>query len=74
VRGLAVKTVEVGGTFAGGGMMPGAASEPRAGWTLVGSVVETQGSHYFFKMVGPTSRVRAARPSFDSMIASISPH
>jgi hypothetical protein len=72
VRGLAVKVVEVSGTYAGGGMMPGA-SEPHPGWTLVGAVVETPGSHYFFKMLGPTEQVVAARASFDALIASITP-
>jgi hypothetical protein len=73
VRGLVVKMVEVSGTYSGAGMMTNAPSEPHPGWALVGAVVETPGVHYFFKMVGPIDQVRAARASFDVMIASISP-
>ena len=73
VRGLDVKLVEVSGTYVGGGMMPAAAAEPHGGWMLVGAVVETAGSHYFFKLLGPAAQVRAARPSFDSLIASLAP-
>jgi hypothetical protein len=73
VRGLDVKLVEVSGTYAGGGMMPAAPSDPHRGWALVGAVVETPGSHYFFKMVGPAAQVRSARASFDAMIASLTP-
>jgi hypothetical protein len=73
VHGLAMKMVEVTGTYAGGGMMATTPAEPHRGWALVGVVVETPGTHYFFKMVGPVDQVRAARPSFDAMIASIAP-
>jgi hypothetical protein len=73
VHGLGVKIVEVSGTYTGGGGMPGAPSEPKRGWTLVGAVVETPGAHYFFKMLGPTEQVHAARASFDALIGSITP-
>jgi hypothetical protein len=73
VRGLAVRIVEVSGTYAGGGMAPGT-SESHPGWTLVGAVVETPDSpHYFFKLLGPTEQVRAARASLDALLASIAP-
>jgi hypothetical protein len=73
VRGLDVKLVEVTGTYSGGGMMPAAPADPHRNWALVGAVVETTGSHYFFKMVGPAAQVRAARASFDALIASLTP-
>jgi hypothetical protein len=73
VHGLAVKMVEVTGTYSGGGMMANTPSEPHRGWALVGAVVETPGTHYFFKMVGPTEQVKAARASFDAMVASVTP-
>ncbi len=73
VHGLAMKIVEVTGTYSGGGMMTKTPSEPHRGWALVGVVVETPGTHYFFKMVGPAEQVRAARASFDAMVASIAP-
>jgi hypothetical protein len=74
VRGLKVTIVELSGTYTAMGMMPGAApSEPHTGWALLAAIVEAPGSPYFFKLVGPASAVRAARPHFDGLIASISP-
>jgi hypothetical protein len=73
VHGLDMKIVEVSGTYAGGGMTSAMPSEPHHGWALVGVVVETPGTHYFFKMIGPADQVRAARASFDTMISSVTP-
>jgi len=76
VSGLSVSRVEVGGTYNGGGMMPGAGAQdsaPKAGWMLVGAIVQTAGAPYFFKMVGPKAKVMAARKAFDSMIDSVTP-
>jgi len=73
VHGLSVKMVEVSGTYTGGGGMMGTPSEPHRNWALVGVVVETPGTHYFFKMVGPVEQVRAARASFDAMVGSVTP-
>jgi hypothetical protein len=71
VAGLAVHVVEVSGTYAAGGMMMGSAPEPHPGYSLVGAIVETDGPHYFFKMVGPSADVASARPGFDALIHSI---
>ena len=71
VRGMKVTTVEVGGTYLGG-MMGGAAAK-KPGWSLLGAIVETQGSSYFFKMTGPTATVKNARKAFDGMLDSIAP-
>jgi hypothetical protein len=73
VHGLDVTVVEVSGTYMGGSMMSGAQASSHAGWTLVGAVVPTAGSTYFFKLLGPTAKVRAARASFDALVGSISP-
>jgi hypothetical protein len=70
VQGLKVTVVSVTGTFLGGGMM-GAPSSPRDGWALLGAIVETPGSAYFFKLVGPANSVQAARASFQGMIAGL---
>jgi hypothetical protein len=72
VRGIHVVTVDVAGTYVGGGMSGGGA-EPRPDWALVGAVVESQSPSYFFKMTGPATAVRAARPAFERIIDSISP-
>jgi hypothetical protein len=74
VHGLKVTIVELAGTYQAVGMMPGAApSAPRAGYALLAAIVETPGSPYFFKMVGPAATVKSSRSSFDALIGSISP-
>jgi hypothetical protein len=74
VHGLKVTVVELSGTYQAAGMMPGAApAAPHPGWALLAAIVETSGSPYFFKMVGPGANVKAAHASFDVLIGSISP-
>jgi hypothetical protein len=73
IRGLEVEVLEASGTYAGSAMIPGAPSEPHPGWSLLGAVVETPGSHYFFKLVGPSPEVQAAHASFDALVASVRP-
>src|SRR5450432_119061 len=73
VSGFHITIVEVTGTFLGGGMTPGAKTESRRHWTLLGAIVETAGQPYFFKLLGPAASVRAARPAFDTLIGTIAP-
>jgi hypothetical protein len=73
VRGLHVVTVDVTGTYVGGGMAMGAPAQPRPDWALVGCIVESRSPSYFFKMTGPAAAVRAARPAFDRFIDGITP-
>ena len=73
VRGLKVTVVELGGTYSGGNMMPGTPSTPHEGWALLAAIVETRGSSYFFKLVGPAASVHGARAGFDALIESIAP-
>jgi hypothetical protein len=73
VRGMKLTIVDVTGTFMGGGMMPGASAGPKKGWMLLGAIVETTGTPYFFKMTGPAATVRAARPAFEKMLDGIAP-
>jgi hypothetical protein len=75
VHGLHVITVDVTGTYLGGGMGGGTAvaaqAQPRADWAMVGAIVETPGLPYFFKMTGPAMAIRAARPAFDRLIDGV---
>jgi hypothetical protein len=73
VHGLHAVTVDVSGTYVGGGMTMGAPADPKRDWAMVGAIVESQSPSYFFKMTGPAAAVRAARPAFDRMIDSIAP-
>lgn len=73
VHGLHVTLVEVTGTYLGGGMTPGAGATPHSAWTLAAAIVETAGTPYFFKLVGPAATVHAAHAAFDALVASFTP-
>ena len=73
VHGLHVVTVDVTGTYVGGGMAMGGPAAPTPDWTLVGAIVESRSPPYFFKMTGPASAVRAARSVFDRFLDGVSP-
>jgi hypothetical protein len=68
VHGLEVTVVEIEGSYANA-MRPD--TQPRAGWALLGAIVQSGGQPYFFKMTGPAATVHAARGAFDKLIASI---
>jgi hypothetical protein len=70
--GLAeVAIVEVRGTYSGG---MGKEGSPQPGWALIGAIVSTSGTPYFFKLTGPEKSVRAARSEFDAFIGSLVQH
>ena len=73
VHGFKITIVEVSGTFLGGSMTPDAPNVPHRGWALLGAIVETPDSPYFFKLTGDAATVRAARASFDALLGSITP-
>jgi hypothetical protein len=73
VHGLHVVTVDVAGTFVGGGMTPGAAAESHPAWAMVGAVIESRSPPYFIKMTGPVDAVRAARAAFDRLVDGVTP-
>jgi hypothetical protein len=73
VHGLRVFTVDVTGTFVGGGMATQGAPESRPNWAMVGAIVEGPGLPYFFKMTGPAAAVLAAHPAFDQLIETVMP-
>ncbi len=73
VHGLRVTTVQIVGTYGAAMGMGPEAPEPHRDWALLGAVVEAPGSPYFFKLVGPAPAVKAARASFDRLMASLAP-
>ena len=73
VGGFKITIVEVSGRYLGGAVMPSADSEPHKGWSLLGAVVETSSSPYFFKMTGPTASVKAAHDAFIELLDSVTP-
>jgi hypothetical protein len=69
-NGLRQHTVELdSGTFSSG--MPGGATKPKAGYGLVGGIVETPSGAYFFKLTGPAKTVQQAKPEFYKLLDSI---
>jgi hypothetical protein len=74
IRGLHVTLVQVAGTYEPSPMMAAAAPpEAHPAWALQGAIVETSGSPYFFKLIGPVLAIKSARPSFESLVASLTP-
>ena len=71
VHGLPVTVVRIDGVFLGAGM--GAAPEKHDGWSMVAAIVESPGSPYFFKLLGPRAQVDKARASFDGLVDSVTP-
>jgi len=41
-------------------------------WRLLGAIVQTPATGYYFKMVGPDKTMKAAKPAIEAMIKSIS--
>jgi hypothetical protein len=71
VGGMRVTRAEVAGTYLapGGPMMQ--SQGKKAGYRLLGAIVEGPQGHVFFKLTGPATSVEAARADFDAMVASV---
>jgi hypothetical protein len=74
IHGLPVTRVEVAGTYTPM-RMPGMPAAPasRAGWRLIGAIVEAPSGLWFFKLTGPDATVKAAGQELDAMLATASP-
>lgn len=70
VNGLPVTTVDVKGTYAGGGPMMGP-STPKPNHRLLGAIVEGPEGAVFFKLTGPEKTVAAAEKPFHKMLESV---
>jgi hypothetical protein len=68
--GFPVTTVDVKGTYAGGGPMMGP-STPKTGYRLLGAIVEGPQGAIFFKLTGPEKTVASAEKPFRKMLESI---
>ncbi|WNG51324.1 hypothetical protein F0U60_49735 [Archangium minus] len=70
VNGLAVTTVDVKGTYTGGGPMMGP-STPKPGSRLLGAIVEGPEGPVFFKLTGPERTVASAEKNFRKLLESM---
>ena len=71
INGLTVTTVDVSGTFKGGGPMMAQSSGPKTGYRLLGAIVEGPEGDIFFKLTGPAKTIAAARDEFQAMLKSL---
>jgi hypothetical protein len=70
VNGLPVTTVDVKGTYAGGGPMMGP-STPKPGYRLLGAIVEGPEGAIFFKLTGSEKTVAASEKPFRKLLDSV---
>jgi hypothetical protein len=71
ISGLTVTTVDVSGTFKGGGPMMGNTSAPKSGYRMLGAIVEGPEGNVFFKLTGPAKTIAAAQEEFQAMLKSL---
>jgi hypothetical protein len=71
INGFSVTTVDLTGTFAGGGMTMGQPTTKKPGYRLLGAIVESPQGEVFFKLTGPAKTVAAAQGEFQSLLKSL---
>jgi hypothetical protein len=71
INGLMVTTVDVSGTFKGGGAMMGSTSGPKASYRLLGAIAQGPEGEIYFKLTGPSKTIAAAQGEFQTMLQSI---
>jgi hypothetical protein len=71
INELPVTTVDLSGTYKGGGPMIGQPNMSKAGYRLLGAIVEGPEGDVFFKLTGPAKTVAAAEGEFQEMLKSI---
>ncbi len=67
IAGFPVTTVDIKGTYEGGGPMMGP-STPKPGYRLLGAIVTGPEGDVFFKLTGPEKTVAAAEKPFHKML------
>lgn len=69
--GYPVELVEVDGTYNAMAMPGQPPSRPKPRQRLIGAIVSTPSTLWFFKMVGPDATVQQARSSFHALLDSV---
>jgi hypothetical protein len=71
VHGLSVTVIDTSGVYSGmGGAMSQTPAAPKAGYRLLGAIVEGPGGNIFIKFAGPAKTIAANKQKFDEMVAS----
>ena len=73
IHGLKVTTVDVSGAYTGMGGPTASPGAPKAGYRLLGAIVEGPQGSVFLKFTGPAKTVAQNQASFEKMLASMSP-
>lgn len=71
INGFPVTTVDLTGTFTGGGVAMGGPATKKSGYRLLGAIVETPQGEVFFKLTGPAKTVQAAQSEFQTLLKSL---
>jgi hypothetical protein len=71
VNGLKVHTIDVSGTYLapGGPMMQ--SQGKKAGWRLLGAIIEAPEGMVFFKCTGPSATIAKAEKDFEALLKSV---
>jgi hypothetical protein len=71
--GLKLTTVDVSGAYTGMGGPRAPQGPPKAGYRLLGAIVEGPQGSIFFKFTGPAKTVAQNQGAFSKMLSSINP-
>jgi hypothetical protein len=71
INGLLVTTVDVSGTFKGGGAAMGQSSASKSGFRLLGAIAQGPEGEVYFKLTGPTKTIATAQGEFQAMLQSL---
>jgi hypothetical protein len=70
LAGLPATSLDVKGTYLGGGPQMGSGA-PKAGYRLLGAIVEGPGGNLYFKLTGPEKTVAEAAKPFRKLLEGI---
>jgi len=74
VHGMKLTTIDVSGAYTGmGGPMAAPGGAPKAGYRLLGAIIEGPQGTVFFKFTGPAKTVGQNQAAFDKMLTSLGP-
>jgi hypothetical protein len=71
INDLPVTTIDLTGTYKGGGVAMGQPSTPKPGYRLLGAIVDAPSGPVYFKLTGPAKTVAAAQSEFQAMLKSL---